>query len=168
MDKFWEKIEHYNTKLIPYCIVLLLVIIVAEVFLTIENETIHLTLKITDYIIIAIFVIDLIFLAIKAKRQGHSVSYFIKKYWLDILAVFPFGIVIEEIGRGYRLFAATESVALGQGIVHESLELTKATSRAEKIVKISRGVRIGARLTRVISKGSGIIRFKRKQIRFPL
>ncbi len=167
MNEFWEKVEHVNGKLIPYCIVLLLIIIIVEVFLHIENHLVHLILKIVDYIIITIFIVDLVCLAIKAKHQGHGVGYFLKKYWLDILAVFPFVLFLEGISRSFRLFTATESVVLGQGIVHESLELTKATSRAEKLVKVGRGLRIGARVVRVITKSNSIIRFKRKQIKFP-
>src|SRR3989338_10425576 len=99
MKPFWEKVEHYNSKLIPYALVVLLVVILVELFGEIEkNSPTHLLFQIIDWVILIIFAIDLIFLAIKAK----TVSFFFKHYWIDLLAVFPFGLLFEFVSRFSR------------------------------------------------------------------
>ena len=145
MHPFWEKVEHYNRKLIPFALVLLLGIIVYELFLHVENHTIELIVKIADALIIAVFVIDLIFLASRAR----SIKFFFKNYWLDILAVFPFVIFFNLIESAYRIILATERLTLGQAILHETVEASKS---AKVLAKSGKMVRIGARILRVITK----------------
>ena len=89
MHKFWEKVENYNSKLIPPAIVVLLGVIIFELFLHIENPTVQLVVHILDGFVIAVFVIDLIFLGIKAK----STKFFFRSYWLDVIAI-----LIKKIG----------------------------------------------------------------------
>ncbi|MBI2573734.1 hypothetical protein HYV86_07750 [Candidatus Woesearchaeota archaeon] len=155
MNPFWEKVEQKNAKLIPYAIVVLAAIIIYEVFFHIENHTLNFAVEIIDGIIIAIFVIDLIFLAIRAK----STAYFFKNYWLDILAVLPLGLMFRGIGFLFGGIQATRGVILGQDLLHEGLEARKEialVAREEKIVeaatKAGRGTRIFARIARVLSK----------------
>ncbi len=160
-SEFWNKVERYNSKLIPFCIAILLVIIILEVFVHPEDEQIKLMLKFADIIVISIFIIDLLFLYKRAHEQGHDNKFFIKKYWLDILAVLPFGLMVQGIGRTAIAVTAAEQVTLGQGVVHESIELGKAASKTEKLAKIAREVKVGVRVTRVISKSINLRRFKR-------
>ena len=82
MHDFWEKVEHYNAKLIQPALIVLLAVIIFELFIHVENHAIELIVKIADALVIAVFVIDLIFLAKKAK----SVKFFFKNYWLDNLS----------------------------------------------------------------------------------
>ncbi len=163
---FWNKVEHYNGKLILPCIGLLLIIIVMEVFIHPTDERIKLAIKIADMFVISVFVIDLIFLYKRAHEQGHNWKFFIRKYWLDILAVLPFGLIAEGIGKTAIAVTAAEKVTLGQGVVHESLELSKAASKTEKIAKVAREIKIGARVARVISKSEEVQRFKRKIVKY--
>ncbi|MBS3166220.1 hypothetical protein J4444_03800 [Candidatus Woesearchaeota archaeon] len=51
MDEFWEKVEHYNSRLIPFALVALLGIIIAELFFHTENEQFNLFLEIVDYFV---------------------------------------------------------------------------------------------------------------------
>ncbi|MBI2102442.1 hypothetical protein HYT55_01270 [Candidatus Woesearchaeota archaeon] len=154
MEHFWEKVEHYNAKLIPYALVILLGIIIFELFIHVEDEQILLLVHGLDWIVISIFVIDLIFLSKKTK----SAKEFFKHYWLDLLAVFPFALLFSLVGRIYQALAATEQLAVGQAIFHESLEAEKglkAVARGEKTIKFARAarfIRIGARILRVITK----------------
>jgi hypothetical protein len=158
MNPFWEKVEKVNSKLIPPALILLLGVIIFELFLHIENHALELAIEIVDYFIIAVFVIDLIFLAIKAK----DTKFFFKNYWLDILAIFPFVIFSRFIGGVFKLFATSE-IVVGQAILHESLEVSKVAVRAERFAKVGRFTRMGARALRFISKG--IPRFKRKKLK---
>ena len=145
MEEFWEKVEHYNAKLIAPALVVLLVIIIVELFVHIEDPTIELILKIADALVIAVFIIDLLFLAHKAR----SMKFFFKSYWLDIIAVFPFVIFFNLLESVYRIAIVAERLTLGQAILHETVEASKSAKVFAKSGKI---VRIGARLLRGVTK----------------
>jgi len=154
--EFFEKVEHYNEKLIPYALVLLFFIIIFELFLHVEDPTTLTIVHTLDYIIISIFVIDLIFIA----RKVHNMRIFFKHYWLDLLAVFPFAFFFSTIDRLYLLFRA-EQVAVSQAVLHETVEVGKAASKIERLGKFSkftRGIRIIARIVRLGIKGKAMIK----------
>ena len=162
MHPFWEKVEHLNHRLIFPAIILLLFVIIFELFIHVENPKLELAVTIADYIVIAIFVFDLIFLAIHAK----STKFFFQNYWLDIIAVFPFALTFGIIGEFSRIFRASEeAVGVGQAIFHEGVEVTKAAARAERIFKVGRGVKIGARVVRIVSKTKLFTRFHRRKLK---
>ncbi len=162
MHHFWKKVEHVNHHLIFPAIILLLFIIVFELFIHTENHTLELAVHIADYIVIAIFVVDLIFLGIRAK----STKFFFQNYWLDLIAVFPFALTFGVIGEFSRIFRASEEVVgVGQAIFHEGVEVTKATARVERFAKVGRGVKIGARVLRVVSKTRLFTRFHRRKLK---
>lgn len=148
LGPFWEKIEHYNAKLIPFALVLLLGIIIFELFLHIENHAVELGILIADYIVIAIFVVDLIFLAYKAR----TVKFFFKSYWLDILAVVPLVLVFTVVGRIYRAIAAAGKVTIGQAIFHEALEARKGISVLGRSGRFAKYVKIVVRGIRIVTK----------------
>ncbi|MDO8660059.1 MAG: hypothetical protein Q7K54_05710 [Candidatus Parcubacteria bacterium] len=145
MHPFWEKVEHYNAKLIAPALIVLLGVIIYELFLHTENHTVELIVKIADTLVITVFVIDLIFLAHKAK----SVKFFFKHYWLDLLAVFPFIIFFRVLESAYKVAIATERLTLGQAILHETVEASKS---AKVLAKSGKVVQIGARIIRVVTK----------------
>ncbi len=184
MNRWWEKVEHYNNQLIPYALVLLLLIIIVELaeqfeLFHLESPAFTLTIHIMDYIIIAIFVIDLIFLAKKSK----DARFFFRNYWLDILAVFPLNLLFTAIGRIYELFAEAERIVLGQAILHETVEVEKIAVKESRLVaeegkviaregkllarsgKIARFVRIAARGLRLITKSRLFTKVKRSNHR---
>ena len=148
MHPFWEKVEHYNAKLIAPALVVLLGIIIYELFFHVENPIVQLIFKVADTLVITIFVIDLIFLAHKAK----SVKFFFKKHWLDVIAVFPFVIFFNVINSFYRAVIATERIVLGQAILHETVEATRGAKILAEGGKLARFIRIIARVLRVITK----------------
>lgn len=165
MNKFWEKVEHYNAKLIPVAIVALLFIIVFELFLHIENHAVELVIHILDYFVLAVFVIDIIFLAIKAR----GVKFFFKHYWLDLLAIIPIILVLTILTYLFSAVFAIGKWALGQTILHESLEvrkITTAVAREGKLLsksgKFARGIRIFTRGLRAVTKSRLFTEFKTK------
>lgn len=162
MSNFWEKlkpVEKINHKLIFPAILLLLVIIILELFVHPTNKWIILSIEIGDYLVITVFVIDLIFLA----HHARTTKYFFKHYWLDILAVFPFSLFFGFLGGLFRIFSVSEdAVFVGQAIFHEGLEAEKAVVRAEKAAKIGKELTIGARVVRIFSKTHGLTRFHRR------
>ena len=149
LSPFWEKVEHFNSKLIVPALILLLFVIIFELFIPVDNHILEQTVTIADWIIVTIFVIDLIFLAIKAK----STKFFFENYWLDIIAVFPFGIIFAFVGSIYRAVVLSERIVITQAIFHETLEATKGvkvvTEGSSKAGKITR---IVARSLRFITK----------------
>ncbi|MEW5896675.1 MAG: hypothetical protein AB1668_03215 [Nanoarchaeota archaeon] len=161
--EFWkrlgEKVEHYNAKLIPFALVLLAAIIIYELFLHYENHTLELVVKILDGLVIAVFVVDLFFLAIRAK----SVRFFFRNSWLDVLAVFPFSLFFEMVNALYRVVVATERIALGQAVAHETIEVGKEVSKEARILsksgKAAKVIRIIARIVRIVTKSRFFTRF---------
>lgn len=148
MHPFWEKVEHYNAKLITPALIVLLGVIIYELFLHVENHTVELIIRIADALVITVFVIDLIFLASRAR----SAKFFFKNYWLDILAVFPFVIFFNVIESAYRIILATERLTLGQAILHETVEASRGAKALAEGGKFARSLRIVARLLRIVTK----------------
>lgn len=158
MDPFWEKVEHTNSRLVPIALLALLGIIIVELLLPTENLVTKLVLKILDYGVIAIFVVDLIFLALKAR----STRFFFRHYWLDILAVFPFGLLFNFVNTIYRSVVAVEGVVVSQAIFHETLEAERGIKEVARGERLAKMVRMGSRSLRVITKSHLFIRFERK------
>lgn len=148
MEEFWERVEHWNAKLIPAAIVALLFVIIVEIFFHDFAYHHHTAIAILDYIIIAIFVIDLIFLAIHARTWKS----FFKSYWLDIIAVVPLVLIFTILSRVWQVVSAAGKVTVGQAILHESLEIRKGVSALTRGQRIAKYIRIGARSIRVVTK----------------
>ncbi|MBI2146458.1 hypothetical protein HYU22_03900 [Candidatus Woesearchaeota archaeon] len=148
MKEVWEKIERFNSHLITPAIIVLLGIIIVELFVHPQNETVKIIIRVLDYLVIAVFVVDLTFLAIKAR----STSFFFRHYWLDLLAIFPFSLLFSVVTRAYETVLAAERLALGQSIIHEGLEANKEIEALSKGNRAARIVRIASRLLRVIAK----------------
>ena len=149
----WARIEKINRKLIPLALLLLLGIIIFELFIHSENETVIFWVKVADVAVITIFVIDLLFLA----KRARSGKIFLREYWLDILAVFPFSLAFSAVENIYRSFAVTERLVVGQAIVHESLETEKLLAKSGRFAKygriLARGVRLSTKVWSGVRKG---------------
>ncbi|MBI2138534.1 hypothetical protein HYU13_03020 [Candidatus Woesearchaeota archaeon] len=65
---------------------------------------------------------------------------FLRKYWLDIIAVFPFFLFFRFFGRFLRFFSK-ETIESGQMIVHESLGVERG---AAKLLAKSESLEAGA------------------------
>ena len=137
--KVWmHKIELIVDRIIPYCLIPLLFLIVGEIFFSTQLSPYDFWLNFLDGIIVCIFVLDLIFKYIRARK----IPKFLKSCWLDIIAVFPFFLVFrlfEEIGI---LFNFGERILEAQPIFRETVEIEKEASQiikeSEKIAKVSR------------------------------
>ncbi|MBT3836361.1 hypothetical protein HOD05_05540 [Candidatus Woesearchaeota archaeon] len=157
---FWEKVEHYNAKLITPAIVVLLFVIVVELvpYFSDFAHHYHTYILALDYFVIAVFVVDLTFLAIKAK----SVSFFFKSYWLDIIAIFPLALAFTLLTKFFKVVAAGSRLAIGQAILHESLEARKGIQVASRTGKFTKFLRLGARSIRVVTKSRLFSQFDSK------
>jgi len=158
MNEFWEKVEHYNSRLIPFALVALLGIIIVELFFHTENEQFNLFLEIVDYFVILIFIIDIIFLGIHSKNA----RFFFKHYWLDLIAVIPLGLFFGAINRIYNIVLETERILVGQAILHESLETEKMVVKEAKVlIKSTKSLRVLRILLRVLRLATKTHLFKK-------
>tara|TARA_Y100000310_G_scaffold105664_2_gene104158 strand:- start:13540 stop:14118 length:579 start_codon:yes stop_codon:yes gene_type:complete len=148
-SEFYEKFELLIDRLIPWMILLLLIVIILEFFYHDFVHHYHLEsyLKWADWLVVAVFICDLYFKFNRVKK----IKDFLKHYWLDIIAVFPFILFFRFLDPIIGAFAKSgDKVKKGQTLLHEGLELEKAGTRAikeaeiaTKVVKSSRFGRFG-------------------------
>jgi len=163
MHKSFHKIEHIIDKVIPYMVLLLLVIIILTFGFPEIAEHYHSLIIFADYTIITFFVIDLIFKFVRVKK----IPKFIKSYWIDILAVFPFYLFLRAIEEILLLSRLADVTKEGQSVFHAGREIKvlseveKETSmlikEAEKVGKISRS-RFAVRFLRPIARTPRLIK----------
>lgn len=141
MKRIWHKIELIVDKLIPPSLIILAFVIIIEVFYSEIAHQYYDYIMIADMLVIAIFIVDLIFKYIRMK----NVPLFIRRYWLEIIAVFPFYLIF----RGVELFIAylpiSESMQSFQMMLHEGLEIEregqKIVSEAGRSSRVHRFIR---------------------------
>lgn len=152
---YWaEKIEHFIDKSIPIMLVVLTILIILE--FTKYGELYHDYILILDYIIITFFVVDLCF------KWNHVRNFkkFVKLYWIDIIAVFPFYLVFRAFYLFREIIILSEEapkylhelVLLRETKLLRELELAKLLHEAEyaRLMREARFVRVAARFLRVI------------------
>ncbi|MDD5133360.1 MAG: hypothetical protein PHD81_01435 [Candidatus Nanoarchaeia archaeon] len=122
MQRWLHKLEHWVDKLIPISLIVLIGLIIGELF---YKEQIHPYLTfvtIADWGIIGLFVIDLTFKWFRVR----NIPKFLKKYWLDILAIFPFFLVFRALeGVGELITVVSEYFTPTQKVVHAGTEIGK-------------------------------------------
>jgi hypothetical protein len=166
MKKVLKDIEMIIDASIPYLVILLLFIIitpfVAEDFYHHYESLFHSL----DYMIIAIFALDLIFKYVRIRKFKP----FLKKYWLDILAVFPFYLIFRIFEESYLFLRAGEQLTESQPFLHivanineapklfsETAEIQKITRETEALGKIRR-VNFLGRFARPIARSPRILK----------
>lgn len=133
MKKRQNNLEHFIDKIIPYLVLILLIIIVGDLLYSEPLEKYAIYIHTIDWIIIIIFAIDLIF----KYRRVRNVKNFIKKYWLEIIAIIPFYLAIRVVEEIFLLTRISEAVSEGQKILHEGVEISKL-SNAERLARTER------------------------------
>ncbi len=152
-----QKAEKWADKLVPYALVVLLGIIILE--FTIDTAPYELYIGIVDYAILAVFVADLAFKYYRVK----TVVQFFKTYWIEIIAVFPFYLLI----RAYTaLIELSRGVEETQKILHEAALVREARILEEgKVMREARVVEEEARLLRESSFVMRALRLVQRSIR---
>lgn len=150
MKRWLHKLENIVDKIIPYCLIVLIVIIVLELGFHsfVVEKNLSLSLDIVDYFIIFIFVFDLIF----KYNRIRNVPLFLRKYWLEVIAVFPFFLIFRLAELAFGIREISEGVKTAQSITHSTAELEKEVAilregekllrEGEKIAKIERSTRL--------------------------
>ncbi|MFC1723143.1 hypothetical protein ACFL0V_03315 [Nanoarchaeota archaeon] len=132
MKRWMHKIEHIVDKLIVPMLLLLIVIIVLDLGFPEIAHHYHTYILIGDYLVITVFILDLVFKWIRVK----NIPIFFRKYWLDILAVFPFFILFRafEGFAGLMSLRFTEGAQTVQSMVHTGLEVEKEGVKVAEVV----------------------------------
>lgn len=129
MAKFSEKLERFVDKTIPYLIVILFGIVIIDVFyhdLSLKYANIILAL---DAIIIAFFTTDLIFKYLRVR----NIPRFLRLYWIDIIAVFPFFLALrlfEEI-----LLLSESSISALRNVFHAGLIFEEEVLASQETIR---------------------------------
>ena len=153
MKRWIHFIEVFVDKAIPYLVFLLLIIIVGEfVFHDVMNQY-RTYVNIADYIILGFFIIDL---AYKFYRI-RNVKLFFKKYWLEVIAVFPFILVFRLFEELFLIFRFTAPLEEGQKVLHTVAEIGKI-SEEEKIIRELSALEKETRVFRSIEEGTRLSR----------
>lgn len=137
MKKWLHHIEIIVDKLIPFLLLILLLIIIGELTFHEFMLKYYTLVQILDWIIIFVFVIDLIF----KYNRIRDLPKFLKASWLEILAVFPFFLVFRFFEGFLGLFGIGETVTRTQQVVHviEGGEtIIKEGGRAERFARFLR------------------------------
>ncbi len=134
MHRYLKKIEHFTDKIIPYLLILLAIILILEFFFKETAHNYHTFIIIADGIIIFFFTVDLIY---KYNRVRH-IKPFLKKYWLDIIAVFPFFLLVRAIEELFLLFRISQEVGEGQKFLHLGVEAEKIAKEERALSELSK------------------------------
>lgn len=148
-------IEHFVDTAIPYLVIVLALLIVIN--LTGYAHFFEPWISYADWLIIGFFVIDLVF----KWRHVRKFTKFIKLYWLDILAVFPFYLLIRAYATIAEIIALGERVSEAQQLTHETL-LLRETRLLEEAKIFEEGEKLGKE-TKLLPR---IIRFVQRILRF--
>ncbi|MBI2041164.1 MAG: hypothetical protein HYT16_03600 [DPANN group archaeon] len=122
--------------LITPAVIALAILIIGELFFGFEKYEPWVT--IADAAIVFIFVFDLI---LKYKRV-HDVKKFVKLYWLEILAVFPFYLI-------FRAFALFRDFGQGSEILQKTLHESVILKEGKELEVLAKEERLAGRLLRV-------------------
>ncbi len=141
------KFEIFVDKSIPYLLGILLLVIIGEIFFhefMVENHT---AVQVIDWIVVAFFVIDLIF----KYRRVRNLPKFLRSSWLEIIAIFPFFLIFRFFEGFVNVLGIGETaISETQKIVHVSTEFEKeigvASKEADAIAKETG--RLSSRTTR--------------------
>lgn len=173
MKKWLHKIEVIIDKIIPFLLLLLLLIIIIDFFFKQIAEQYLFYVESADYFIIFIFLVDLIFKYVRVR----NISKFVRTFWLDIIAVFPFFLVfrIFEAAAGLFSTSMSEGAASFQTILHEGLEVerggAKLLEREGQVLSTveKEGAKIAAETEKIakISRSEKFARFLRPILRTP-
>ncbi len=111
MHPYLEKLEELTDTLIVPALFAILAIVVLELFFTKTAHHYHSLIKITDNIVISIFVIDIGFKSWRAK----NIEGFFRNHWLEVIALMPAFLVFRLVEG---IFLAADVLDIGQHTAH--------------------------------------------------
>ena len=153
LSAFSHKFEHFTNKIIPYLLIGLgIVLILENPFWTLVHlEQFEPWITIFDGFIVFFFVVDLIY----KWYHTRKVRKFLKLYWLDVVAVFPFYLGIRAYTEIRGIILVGEEIAEAQKLAHEAVLVREArvleeARLARETKPLTRAVRAGQRFLRAL------------------
>ncbi|MBI4095723.1 MAG: hypothetical protein HY438_02585 [DPANN group archaeon] len=139
-----SRLEQLIDALVFPAVIALAVLIIGEVFFDFDKYEPWVT--ITDAIIVLIFILDLIM----KWRRIHDVKKFVKLYWLEILAVFPFYLI-------FRAFAFFRDFGQGSELVQKTLHESVFIKEGKEIEALVKEERLAGRFLRVSQRAIRVL-----------
>ncbi len=130
MKEWLRKLEVFIDKFIPYLLVLLIFVIVIELFFHNIAEEYRYHINLLDGLIVVVFLLDLYF----KYQRTRNIPQFVGKYWLEILAVFPFYLLFRFVETTLGFLEISGAVKQGQNILHSGIEAEKEVTLIGKEV----------------------------------
>lgn len=115
-----------------------------------------------DQVIIAFFMLDLYFHFFTTP----TFKTFLKKYYLDIIAVTPVALVFKGL-RATRMVEIGEQINLAQGITHVTTETERVLIEGERTARLLTEAEKGTKVTRLSPAAARSARFIRVVTRLP-
>ena len=140
-----QEFEHFTDHIIPYLVLLLAAILIMDnpLWTLVDLHDYEPWVTVVDGVIVFFFVVDLLFKWEKTK----NIRSFLRLYWLDIVAVFPFYLGFRAYTELAGILLAEEVAEAGQKVAHEAVLLREAKLAREARVA-GRGIRMGQRFLR--------------------
>lgn len=154
VKRLLELTERFINIGIPILVILLAGIIVLDFTHGLHKYEPYVTYF--DYFIVAFFTIDLVF----KWNKTRDVRRFLRLYWIDVLAVFPFYLVFRVYAFSRELLKIGEEVSEAQKIAHEAVLLREA-----KVAREARLVTEEARVLKEVSPAIRLLRFFQRTLR---
>jgi hypothetical protein len=143
-----SNLEKIVDILITPAVIVIAVLIIGELFFGFEKYEPWLT--IADLAVVGVFILDLIL----KYRRVHDLKKFVKLYWLEILAVFPFYLLFRGFSILQNLLPFGDSSEVLQRTLHET-SLLRESRELEVFTKeerlAARGLRFGQRVLRLVA-----------------
>jgi hypothetical protein len=117
MKRLLESVENVVDHFIPYALVVLALIIIGELFYAEELAPFEFWIGVADAFVIIVFLVDLGFKFSRTRQVGP----FVRRYWLDIVAVFPFYLAFRLFEEAVFIAGLAERLRQVQALVHETL-----------------------------------------------
>ncbi len=139
MKAWMHKAEKIVDDAIPVLLVVFLFVIGLELFFPKEIEPFKNHIDIFDTVLIGIFMSDLFF----KYQRIHNFPKFMKKYWLQVIAVIPFYAVfrvmeyleLAEMASTGSKFVNETQLIRGPAMMLRQVERTEGISRTTKLLK---------------------------------
>ena len=134
MHKFLHETEVFIDRSIPFFLAGLPAVLIIEIYFSWIKDKYFVWFDLFDIAMVAVLLIDLFF---KYERVKNTKK-FIRKYWFDIIAAFPFFIIF----RFLEIFRLSEALKSGQQVLHETIQIERTGQRlieeAEAVGEVSR------------------------------
>ena len=144
MSHFLHTFEWVVDVTIPYIFIIISLLLLSDFVFDLRPYLFW--VHVIDSVVVLFFVFDLFFKC----NHVRNARMFVKLYWLDILAVFPFYLLFRSYALLSGILVVGEEVGVGQRLAHEAV-LLRETEVLLREQRVARGIKFVQRLIRAIA-----------------